>query len=288
MSETTPSIPERGIDRLLHVVDRLRGEGGCPWDREQTLETLKPYLVEECYEVLDALDSDDADAHAEELGDVLLQIAMHARIRSEESAFTFDDVAHRIADKLIYRHPHVFGDTEVADSEEVLDNWEQLKAAEKQKDSILAGIPRHLPALQKAQRLQSRAARVGFDWEHIHDVVAKIDEELAETREAMEKEDTEHLAEELGDLLFAVVNLARYADINAEEALRKTCDKFIRRFKGVEQRVKDNGQVLHECGLDTLDAHWNAVKSDEKAARSESGPYLTGDDAGAPSVVSRK
>lgn len=268
MSPNDVPIPERGIDRLLHVVDRLRGEGGCPWDREQTLETLKPYLVEECYEVLDALDGGNPDDHAEELGDVLLQIAMHARIRSEESAFTFDDVAHRIADKLIHRHPHVFGDVEVADSDEVLANWEQLKASEKEGASILAGIPRHLPALQKAQRLQSRAAHVGFDWDHIHDVVAKIDEELAETREAMEQEDAEHLAEELGDLLFAVVNLARYVDINAEEALRKTCDKFIRRFNGVEQRVKDNGQVLHECGLETLDAHWNSVKDEEKATGS--------------------
>jgi tetrapyrrole methylase family protein/MazG family protein len=264
MSPNTDPAPKRGIDRLLYVVDRLRGEGGCPWDREQTLETLKPYLVEECYEVLDALDDGNPDAHAEELGDVLLQIVLHSRIRSEEDTFTFDDVAHRIADKLIYRHPHVFGDVEVADSDEVLANWEQLKAEEKQKDSILEGIPRHLPALQKAQRLQSRAARVGFDWEHIHDVVAKIDEELAETREAMDKGNTEHLTEELGDLLFAVVNLARYADINAEEALRKTCDKFIRRFNGVEQRVKDNGQDLHKCGLETLDAHWNAVKDNER------------------------
>ncbi len=266
MSTGRRAFPERGIDRLLAVVDRLRGDGGCPWDREQTLDTLKPYLVEECYEVLDALDAGDPEAHAEELGDVLLQIVMHARIRSEESAFTFDDVAHRIADKLIHRHPHVFGSTDVADSDEVLANWEQIKAAEKQKDSILEGIPRHLPALQKAQGLQSRAARVGFDWEHIHDVVAKIDEELAETREAMQHDNREHLAEELGDLLFAVVNLARFVDINAEDALRKTCDKFMRRFNGVEQRVKDNGQILHECGLETLDAHWNAVKDEERAA----------------------
>jgi len=267
MSPNTAPLPERGIDRLLTVVDRLRDEGGCPWDREQTLETLKPYLVEECYEVLDALDDGTPEDHAEELGDVLLQIAMHARIRGEEGAFTFDDVAHRIADKLIYRHPHVFGDVKVADSAEVLANWEQLKAKEKEDRSTLAGIPRHLPALQKAQRLQSRAARVGFDWDHVHDVAAKIDEELAETREAMGTDDTEHLTEELGDLLFAVVNLARFSGINAEEALRKTCDKFIRRFEGVEQRVKDNGQILHECGLETLDGYWNAVKEDERAAR---------------------
>ncbi len=261
---TAAPLPERGIDRLLQVVDRLRGEGGCPWDREQTLETLKPYLVEECYEVLDALDDGDPDHHAEELGDVLLQIALHARIRSEESAFTFDDVAHRIADKLIHRHPHVFGDVQVADSREVLANWEQLKAEEKRGRSILAGIPRHLPALQKAQRLQGRAARVGFDWAEVTDVLAKIDEELAETREAIQAADPDHVAEELGDLLFAVVNLARFVDVNAEEALRKTCDKFIRRFRGVESRVRESGQALQDCGLETLDAHWNAVKHEEK------------------------
>ncbi|NQU40889.1 MAG: nucleoside triphosphate pyrophosphohydrolase [Lentisphaerae bacterium] len=264
-------LPERGIDRLLGVVDHLRGEGGCPWDREQTLETLKPYLIEECYEVLDALDEGDPQHHAEELGDVLLQVALHARIRSEEQAFTFDDVAHGIADKLIHRHPHVFGDVKVADTQEVLANWEKLKADEKGGQSILAGIPRHLPALQKAQRLQSRAARVGFDWADIRDVLAKIDEELAETREAMQGADPDHVAEELGDLLFSVVNLARFVNVNAEEALRQTCDKFIRRFKGVEARVTESGRTLQECDLAEMDAHWNAIKVDEKAARPASG-----------------
>lgn len=267
MSAGHDPLPTRGIDRLLHVVDRLRSEGGCPWDREQTLETLKPYLVEECYEVLDALDGGDPDHHAEELGDVLLQVAMHARIRSESETFTFDDVARRAADKLIYRHPHVFGNTEVADSREVLANWEQLKSREKEGQSILAGIPRHLPALQKAQRLQGRAARVGFDWERADDVLAKIDEELAETRQAMAGTDRDHLAEELGDLLFAVVNLARFVDINAEEALRRTCDKFIRRFKGVEARIAAAGRAPQDCDLAEMDAHWNAVKQAERSAR---------------------
>jgi tetrapyrrole methylase family protein/MazG family protein len=269
MSPAAAPLPERGIDRLLHIVDRLRGEGGCPWDREQTLETLKPYLVEECYEVLDALDSGSLDDHAEELGDVLLQIAMHARIRSEESAFTFDDVAHRIADKLIHRHPHVFGDVEVVDSDEVLANWEQLKRVEKERDSMLEGIPRHLPALQKAQRLQGRAARVGFDWDHVRDVLAKVDEELAETREAMQGNDPDHLEEELGDLLFAVVNLARFEKVNAEEALRKTCDKFIRRFSGVEARIAAAGRTLQECDLAEMDAHWNDIKREEKLEASQ-------------------
>ena len=272
-------LPERGIDRLLGVVDRLRGEGGCPWDREQTLETLKPYLIEECYEVLDALEGGDPQHHAEELGDVLLQVVLHARIRSEEKAFTFDDVAHGIADKLIHRHPHVFGDVEVADSKEVLANWETLKADEKGGQSILAGIPRHLPALQKAQRLQGRAARVGFDWDDIRDVLAKVDEELAETREAMRNNDPDHVAEELGDLLFAVVNLARFQQVNAEEALRKTCDKFIRRFSGVEARIAAAGRTLQECDLAEMDAHWNAIKREEKAARAEREPHLAADGA---------
>jgi tetrapyrrole methylase family protein / MazG family protein len=171
-----------GITRLLEVVDRLRGEDGCPWDRAQTLETLKPHLIEECYEVLDAVDAGDPETHAEELGDVLLHIALHSRIRAEEGAFDFNAVAHRIADKLIRRHPHVFGKTRVADTEQVLANWEAIKATEHGEDtprSALAGVPRHLPALQRAQRIQVRAARVGFDWERAADVLAKVREETA-------------------------------------------------------------------------------------------------------------
>jgi MazG family protein len=176
-----------GIDRLLAVVRRLRGKHGCPWDRQQTLRSLKPYVIEEAYELLDAIDSNDRDRHQDELGDVLLQVVLQAQLRREKGDFSFDDVAGRLADKLIRRHPHVFGNVKVSGAGDVLRNWEAIKADEKTSGdrSILEGIPRHLPALQKAQRVQSRASRVGFDWSDVKDVLAKIDEELAETRRAI-------------------------------------------------------------------------------------------------------
>jgi tetrapyrrole methylase family protein / MazG family protein len=258
-----------GITRLLEVVDRLRGEDGCPWDRAQTLETLKPHLIEECYEVLDAVDAGDPETHAEELGDVLLHIALHSRIRAEEGAFDFNAVAHRIADKLIRRHPHVFGKTRVADTEQVLANWEAIKATEHGEDtprSALAGVPRHLPALQRAQRIQVRAARVGFDWERAADVLAKVREETAECAAAQAAGDTAALEDELGDLLFAVVNMARFAGIDAEGALRNTADRFSRRFRHIEARVRAQGKALSDCSLSELDGYWDEAKAIEKTS----------------------
>ena len=264
-----PDIPkERGMDRLLYVVDRLRGEGGCPWDREQTLDSLKQYLIEECYEVIDALDAESVTDHREELGDVLLHVALQARIRREEGEFSFNDVANGIADKLIRRHPHVFGDVEVSGSGQVLKNWEAIKVTEKKEPSVLHGVPRHLPSLQKAQRVQSRVARVGFDWSGTDDVLAKVDEELAETRAAIGSGDADKITEELGDLLFAVVNLSRFQGVNAEEALRATVDKFTRRFKEVERRLRDQGRKVEDSSLDEMEAHWQAIKSDESHASS--------------------
>jgi tetrapyrrole methylase family protein/MazG family protein len=257
-----------GIDRLLGVVARLRGENGCPWDREQTIDSLKSHLIEECYEVLDAVESGDPARHAEELGDVLLHIALHSRIRQEEGVFTFDDVANRIADKLIRRHPHVFGDTPAGDAEQVLTNWEAIKAREKGGDrprSAIEGVPRHLPALQRAQRVQSRAARVGFDWEKAADVVAKIHEELGECEEARDAGNDAALEHELGDLLFAVVNLARFVGVDAEDALRKTIDRFGRRFQHVEARVHDQGKHMPDCPLAELDGYWEEAKREERA-----------------------
>ena len=258
--------PKHGIDRLIDVVAKLRGEGGCPWDREQTLVSLKQYLIEESYEVLDAIDSGDLDRHKEELGDVLLQIVLHSQIRREKSEFDFNDVANRISDKLINRHPHVFGDVKVSTSKEVLANWEVIKTNEKKsgKDSILEGVPRHLPALQKAQRIQSRVARFGFDWTSIDDVVRKVEEELAETKQAIAADNTDRIKDEAGDLLFAVVNLCRFREILAEHALEGTILKFTRRFKEVERRVKADGKKLNDCSLAELDAHWEAVKSVEQ------------------------
>ena len=257
---------QRGIDRLLEVVARLRGEGGCPWDREQTLESLKPYLIEESYEVLDAIDSGDPGHHAEELGDVLLQVVLQARIREEQEQFAFDDVAERIAEKLVRRHPHVFGDVTVNGAEEVIRNWEAIKAVEKGegRQSVVDGVPRHLPSLRRAHRIQSRAARVGFDWPEVDDVMAKVEEELAEMREAMSTGDMAKVKEEIGDLLFAVVNLSRFQKIHAGEALDETITKFIRRFQHVERAIKDDGRELSDCTLEEMDRHWDAAKQRER------------------------
>ena len=263
----------RGVTRLLDVVNRLRGEGGCPWDREQTLESLKRYLIEESYEVLDAVDSGDPAKHKEELGDVLLQVALHARIRQEQGAFTFDDVADALADKLIRRHPHVFADVKVEDSGQVLRNWEVIKAGEREQNgggSALDGVPRHLPALQKAAQVQSRAARAGFDWEHVRDVAAKVDEELAELREAMAHGDAARITEEVGDVLFSVVNLCRFLHVHPEEALEKTTARFAARFREVERSVAEQGRRIKDCSSAELDACWEAAKA--KAAATADRP----------------
>lgn len=272
MRDPPPTAPESqdGLRRLLDIVARLRGEGGCPWDREQTLESLKPHLIEEAYEVIDAIDSGDPARHLEELGDLLLQIALHAQLRRERGDFTFDDIARAIAEKLVRRHPHVFGDVKVADSREVLKNWEAIKVREKEggSRSVLEGVPRHLPALQRAQRVQARAARVGFDWPDAQGVLQKIQEELAETREALAAGDENRVREEMGDLFFALVNFCRFQHVNAEEALEGTIRKFITRFQALEQKFERDGRRLADCALAEMDAEWEAVKQREEDSRS--------------------
>lgn len=254
------------MERLLAIMRRLRSENGCPWDREQTLQSLKPYLIEECYEVLDAIDEGDPQKHAEELGDLLLQIVFQAQIRSERNEFRFDDVARAISEKLIRRHPHVFGDVKADTPEAVVKNWEAIKRTEKEgaPRSVVAGIPRHLPALQKAEQVQIRAARVGFDWDKAHQVVDKIEEEFREVKEAMVAGAGEKIREEIGDLLFAVVNLSRFLGYNAEEALNDTVKKFVRRFQAIEQRIHEQGRKLSDCSLAEMDSIWNAVKEQEQ------------------------
>lgn len=263
-----------GVARLIEVMRRLRAPGGCPWDREQTIQSLKPCLLEETYELLEAMDGDDLALHVEELGDVLLQVVFQCAIREEEGRFSFDGVASSLAEKLVRRHPHVFGEVAVAGSGEVLRNWEAIKQTEKGKRpdrSALDGVPVALPALLKAQRMQAKAARVGFDWPDASGAADKVAEEFLELREAVEAGDAAAATDEMGDLLFSIVNYCRFVDVDAEGALEGTNKKFSRRFRDVERRVRAQGKTLKECTLGELDAHWDAVKAEERAGRSADG-----------------
>ncbi len=255
------------IERLLDIMRKLRGPDGCPWDREQTNESLKSDLVEEAYEVIDAIECGEASALQEELGDLLLQVVFHAQICSESGKFEFSNVAEGIADKLVRRHPHVFGEVEVSGAGEVLQNWDAIKKAEKQKGdkpaSIVAGIPRHLPALQKAYQVQKRAARAGFDWAHIDDVFDKLHEEMDELKEAIRRQHEPDIREELGDLLFSVVNVSRFLGHNPEELLDQNIKKFIRRFQRVEELVHAAGRPFKSFSLEELDAFWDKAKREE-------------------------
>jgi tetrapyrrole methylase family protein/MazG family protein len=251
------------FDRLTAVMARLRGPDGCPWDLDQDHESIKGHLVEEAYEVLDALEAADDPAFSEELGDLLLQIVFHARMAEERGAFDMTDVIEKILAKLERRHPHIFGDLELGTADEVLSNWEKIKRAEKEGKSALAGVPASLPALMYAQRVQHKAAHVGFDWETSAPVYEKLDEEIAELREA--GEDPARLEEELGDVLFTVVNLGRKSGIDAETALRSVVTKFMRRFKRMEELALAQGRPLAELSLAEQDALWEQAKSEEGA-----------------------
>ena len=254
----------KNIARLIRIMARLRGPGGCPWDREQTHRTLRHNLVEECYEVLDAMDSGKTDEFRDELGDLLLQIVFHAQMAYEAGEFDFDSVAKSIADKLVRRHPHVFGKKKANTSAEVLRQWEQIKKTEKNTHSIYAEVPRSLPALVKADKIQRKAARVGFDWKRKEDVIAKIEEELRELKAARHPR---HFEEELGDVLFATVNLARYQKLDAEDLLNRAIHKFVNRFRQVERAVHKRGRRLEDCSLEELDGLWEKTKSKKGKAR---------------------
>ena len=261
-----------GIERLHSIMTRLRDpEKGCPWDKVQTLETLKPCVLEETYELLAAMDRpQDVSNHVEELGDVLLQVMFQCVMAEQEGRFSFDDVANAISDKLVRRHPHVFGDVVANDPATVLKNWEQIKQQEHRKEtrhSALDGVPAALPALLKAQRTQEKAARVGFDWKDAAGPLDKIREELGELQEAVQASgDTSrdlHVKEELGDLLFAVTNLARHLKCDAESAVEGTTAKFARRFRAVEAAAKAQGRDLKSMTLTEMDALWEAAKQSE-------------------------
>lgn len=260
--------PGSGVARLVAIMARLRGPDGCPWDREQTLASLKPCLLEETYELLEVMAGDDQNLHAEELGDVLLQVVFQSRIREEQGCFTLDQVAHQLADKLIRRHPHVFGLVAVTGSDDVLRNWETIKQTEKNRiRSTLDGVPRALPALSRAQRIQTKVSRVGFDWPDAQGPRAKIVEELRELETAIAEGDRAAVCHEVGDLLFSVVNLCRFLKVDAEEALQATGSRFIRRFQEVERRVQAEGRAIRDYTMPELDVHWEAVKASEANGR---------------------
>lgn len=249
--------------RLVEIMATLRSPNGCPWDREQTPDTLKPYLVEETYEVLEALEANDLHAFKEELGDLLLQIVFHAQLMAEAGTFTIDDVAQAISDKLVRRHPHVFGDVKVKDADEVVQNWAKIKAREKAGKadrSVLAGVPRGAPALIQAQRLGEKAARVGFDWTSASEVLKKVNEETHELTAALSTQSAEQQEHELGDLLFALTSLARHLNLDAETALRKAGKRFSDRFRYVETQLEQGGEDIHQASPTRLEELWQEAK----------------------------
>lgn len=259
----------RTFERLVEAMRALLAPDGCPWDREQTYESLRKYVLEEACEVIDAIDEGDRKALREELGDLLLQVVFQAELARAEGAFGPDDVVEGICSKLVRRHPHVFGETRVDDSQHVLRNWERIKKTEKQGRGLLDGVPRSLPALVRAQRVGERVNRVGFDWPDAAGSRAKVQEEISELDHAIAQGDHAAVEEELGDVLFALVNLARHTGVDAESCLRHTTDKFMRRFAHVEtMAAKHNGGLMDEEGrtlpLETLDAWWVEAKTFEK------------------------
>ncbi len=300
------------FEKLMKLMDALRGEKGCPWDKEQTLDSLKPFLIEETYEVIEAIEHDDPEKLKEELGDLLFHIVFMSKVSSDVGRFGIDDVIDFAHEKMTRRHPHVFGqqDGKVAPGikpstegpataaslenralqnqrkptgekmhdatsslpqpnspQEVLDQWYRMKQEEmarKGSTSLMNGIPRHLPALQKAQKTQRRASQVGFDWEKAQDVVEKICEETQELREAISRREKGHIAEEMGDILFSVVNVCRLLKLDAEQALRRTTAKFAKRFRDMERRVAASGKNLSDLSISEMDAVWDAIKAEEE------------------------
>jgi MazG family protein len=251
-------LTERSIDRLLSIMARLRGPGGCPWDREQTHASIKPQLIEECYEVIDAIDAARPDWLMEELGDLLLHVVFHAQMAREAGHFDFDALTEGIADKLVRRHPHVFGGHKAETSDAVIETWDKIKRQEKpHRESPLDGIPRHLPALMRAHEMTRKAAKVGFDWPDSQGPLEKV---IEEARELAAETDKDRAEDELGDLLFAVVNLARHLKLDSEQALDRASEKFRRRFEAMRQVLTVRGRPLENCTLQEMDEVWNQVK----------------------------
>jgi tetrapyrrole methylase family protein/MazG family protein len=251
------------LDPLLGVMDKLLSPEGCPWDRRQNHQSLKKYLIEESYEVIDAIDQGDMYKLCEELGDLLLQVVFHAALAERNGEFTISQVVSSITKKMIHRHPHVFGEAKVKNAAQVIENWEAIKQKEGAPKSMLAGVPKYLPALQKAQKVQSKAALVGFDWPEASGAALKVEEEWRELQSACGTGNRDEIQEELGDFFFASVNLCRLLQFDAEETLRAAADKFIRRFSFMEAKARELGSRLADMSLSQLDGLWDEAKKSE-------------------------
>jgi tetrapyrrole methylase family protein / MazG family protein len=239
---------------------QLRAPGGCPWDREQDPHSLKPYIIEEAYEVCEAIEDGNPSGIRDELGDLLFQVVFQSQIASEQGHFTFDEVVNAISDKMERRHPHVFGDESVNSAEEVAQHWEQRKVKEKGRKGLLDGVPKSLPALRKARRVTEKAALIGFDWPSIDGALDKVNEEMLELKEARQSEDRDAIFHEFGDVLFALVNVGRFLDLDPEDALRETVARFMRRFEFVEGSIRSAGKTMQNATLDEMQAYWEEAK----------------------------
>ena len=248
---------------LLDIMKLLRSENGCPWDREQTHESIKKYLIEETYEVLEVIDLNDKKRLCEELGDLLLQVVFHAQISQEEETFSIDDVITGICRKMVLRHTHVFGEAKAETADDVLVNWEEIKKKEKGIESqtgILKDVPSNLPALMRSYKVQQKASQVGFDWDNVEDVLKKVDEEIVELKDVYKSKDVERINDEIGDILFSVVNLSRFLKVQPELALTGSINKFIKRFEYIETESKKEGKNLEDMSLEEMDKLWNKSK----------------------------
>ena len=259
MSETLNSL-----SKLIKITETLMGDDGCPWDKVQTRESLKPYLVEETYEVLEALDSNDPEKIKDELGDLLYQILFHSKISSLKGEFDFRDVIDNLNEKMVRRHPHVFKEGKLNTPDQVVGQWEEIKKKENNKanqKSVLDSIPINLPSLIKAQKLQKKAAKEGFDWDQINDVFDKLDEEIKEFKDAVLKKTAADIQSEIGDIIFVITNIAKFYEVDAEEALRSTNNKFIKRFQYIEQKLEGKGKTLKDSPLEEMERYWQEAKN---------------------------
>lgn len=251
------------IDNLIEIMRILRSEKGCPWDKKQDHNSLKKYLIEETYEAIEAIDLNDKDKMKEELGDVLLQVIFHSQIGSENNTFNFEDVVNSISKKLVDRHPHVFGEAEINDADKVVETWEKIKKKEKGFEShskVLKDVPKYLPSLMRGYKVQQKAAQVGFDWTDIKDVLNKVNEEKSELEEAIEIGEINHIEEEFGDVIFSLVNLARFLKVDPEISMLKTIDKFINRFEYLESESLKDGKNIVDMSLSEMDEYWEKAK----------------------------